>query len=126
MSGKYDIVIEQGSTFNLAITMKYSDGTPRDLTDWIIPGVSPRGQVRKRHRSDDPPLANFSFAITDAVNGKLIVIMTARQTAELSAGETQTDSRSKYVWDFEIENSKTGEVKRVLDGHCYVSPEVTR
>src|SRR5512136_2402663 len=104
MAGKYDITIDQGATFSLPITIKYSDGTPFDLTDWIISGVSPRGQIRKRHRSEDPPLANFNFVITDMVNGKLTIVMPANITADIQAGETQTDSRSKYVWDFEIEN----------------------
>jgi hypothetical protein len=126
MAGTWNITVEQGATFTLTCTIKASDGTPLNLTNWTIPGVSPRGQVRKRHRSDDPPIINFVFTINDAAAGRLTMSLTPESTTELSAGETSTDSRSIYVYDFEIQNSVTGEVKRILEGNCYVSPQVTR
>jgi hypothetical protein len=125
-AGSYSINVEQGATFNLLITIKLSDGTLFDLTNWIIAGVSPRGQIRRRKRADDPPLINFSFVISNPASGQITITLPASATAELAAGESATDARSTYVWDFEIENSVTGEVRRVLEGNCYVSAQVTR
>jgi hypothetical protein len=125
-AGLYNITIEQGATWNLLLTIKLSDGTLFDLTNWIISGVSPRGQIRRRKRSSDPPLANFSFVISSPLSGQITITLPASITSELDAGESTSDARSIYVWDFEIENSATGEVKRVLEGNCYVSSQVTR
>jgi len=124
-AGHYDIGVEQGSTFNLFITIKLSDGTLFDLTNWIS-FTSPRGQIRKRKRADDPPLVNFSFVISNPPSGQITITLPASVTVELVAGESATDARSTYVWDFEIENTITGEVRRVLEGNCYVSAQVTR
>jgi len=122
MAGTYNITIEQGSTFNMPITLKDSSGVPIDLTGWI-----PRGQIRKRRRSTTI-VASFSFILTDLLNGAMTIIMSAATTAGISAGETETDERSKYVWDFEIYRPIPGgeEVKRILEGAVHISPEVTR
>ena len=106
----------------MPITLKDSSGVPIDLTGWI-----PRGQIRKRRRSTTI-VASFSFILTDLLNGAMTIIMSAATTAVISAGETETDERSKYVWDFEIYRPIPGgeEVKRILEGAVHISPEVTR
>jgi hypothetical protein len=122
MPAQYDITIVQGATFSRNFTINYNTSpvTPFNLTGW-----SPRGQVRRRHRATDV-IKPFSFTITDAALGKITIWMSAKDTAEIPAGETTTDNRSKYVWDFELENITSGEVKRFLNGDVWVNPEVTR
>lgn len=120
MAGKYDITIEQGATFCLPITVYYSDNTAYNLTSW-----TPRGQVRRTRRSTTI-VASFTCTKTDPTNGKFEISMIDDVTGAIPCGESVTDSRSKYVYDVEMENTGTGEVKRLLEGSCYVSPEVTR
>jgi len=122
MAGRFDIQIYQGATFSLNLTISYntSPKTPFVLTNW-----KPRGQIRRRHRATDV-IKPFSFNITDAALGKITILMAAKDTGEIPAGETTTDNRSKYVWDFELENTSTGEVKRMLEGSVWMNPEVTK
>jgi hypothetical protein len=122
MPGRYDIQIIQGATFSLNLTINYntSPKTPFVLTGWV-----PRGQVRRRHRATDVTKP-FYFNITDAALGKITILMAAKDTGEIPAGETTTDNRSKYVWDFELENTTTFEVKRMLNGNVWINPEVTK
>lgn len=120
MAGRYDIIIEQGATFVLPMTIKDWSCQPFNLTGWFG-----RGQVRKTHRSTTI-VAHFAVTIVDALNGCLEAVLTDEQTRDIPTGETTTEQRSKYVYDIEIEKASTGEVKRLLEGYAYVSPEVTR
>lgn len=123
MPAQYDIQVIQGASFSLNFTLNYNTcptKTPFVLTNWV-----PRGQIRRRHRATDV-IKPFSFTITDASLGKITIWMSAKDTGEIPSGERTTDNRSKYVWDFELENTSTGEVKRLLNGSCWISPEVTK
>ena len=120
MAGRYDITIEQGASYELPLTLQNSDGTAFNLTDY-----TGRGQLRKYHRSTSV-VASFTVAITSpATLGQLTLSLTATETSVIPAGEEITDEKSKYVYDLEIVKS-TGEVKRILNGYAFVSPEVTR
>ena len=120
MAGYYDIKIEQGATFTLPIHIMNSDGTDFDLTTW-----SKRGQIRRTHRTGTK-IADFTFNVTDAVHGRMEICLTASVTATIVAGETESDLRGKYVYDIELYKSTPEEVKRLLNGFVYVSPEVTK
>lgn len=128
-AARYDLHIEQGATYYKPIIIKVSN-VPFDLTNWTA-----TGQIRKTHRSDTI-IAEFSFdvpttgaALTD---GAMTIKLTPLQTGAIVCGELETDSRSKYVYDIELTHSGTGggfaagEIKRLLEGFAYVSPEVTR
>jgi hypothetical protein len=119
MAGRFDIVLEQGASFVLPLTLRHADNTAFDLT-----GYTGRGQIRKFHRSTSV-IASFTV-VMDVVptTGKLTVSLTAVETAGISCGEEVTDEKSKYVYDLEIVSG--GNVKRILDGFVFVSPEVTR
>ena len=119
MSGRYDITIEQGATFCLPMTIKNHDGSHFDLTNW-----TGRGQIRKSHRATTV-ICSFVFTYHDRLKGKMEAGLSDEVTQQIPAGEVVTDPRSKYVYDIEIENT-TGQVKRLLEGNAYVSPEVTR
>ena len=128
MAGRYDITIEQGASFSLPITLNHYDNTAYNLT-----GYTGRGQLRRYHRSTDI-IVSFTVTIDPTpTTGRLIVSLTAVQTGAIPAGEEITDTRSKYVYDLELEKTSAGgdsvaigTVKRVLEGTAYVSPEVTR
>ena len=111
MSGKLDIVIEQGVKFQRTVQIKDKDDNAVD-----IGGDTFQGQVRKRHNSADTEAA-FSISITDAENGKISVSITQTQTTAMEAGE--------YVYDINWTPS-VGNKVRLLEGIATVSPGVTR
>lgn len=111
----YNIVIEQGATFQLNLTWKDADGNPINLT-----GYDARMQVRKRYTSTTPML---SFSVT----GGEIVLGGAAGTIAITGAATVTDDiTDKYgVWDLEL-ISGGGIVYRLLEGSAEIRPEVTR
>lgn len=124
MAGRKDITIYQGSTFTLSLTIKRGDGTPFPLT-----GYSARGQIR-RHMRSCSAIQEFTCVITPPPeDGQIVISLTPQQTGAITAGDTVTDPRSKYVYDVEIYQgtppSETA-VKRVIEGYAYIDPEVTR
>lgn len=124
MAGRFDMEVEQGSTFSLPVRVRKWDGTYMDLSTW-----SPRGKIRKHHRSLDVTAA-FTFNESQASTGWLIIQLSSVVTAGITAGETETDPRGQYVYDIEVIQdhgvTPTNEVKRLLEGYVRVSPEVTR
>lgn len=110
MSGKLDLVIEQGSTFNRQITIKDSANVAVDIsTDSFA------GQVRKRHQSSTTE-ATMSFTITDGAAGQVTATISATDTANMDTGD--------FVYDIEWTSGST--VTRLLEGVATVTPEVTR
>jgi hypothetical protein len=121
MAGRYDIIIEQGATFLLPMTIKNSNGTLFDLT-----GYTAKGCI-KRNRRSQVIVASFSFTYdVDRTLGKMEASLDDETTEAIPAGETTTDPRSKYVYDIAIENETIDQAKRLLEGFAYISPEVTR
>lgn len=111
MSGKLDIVIEQGVKFQRTVQIKDKDENPVDITDDTF-----SGQVRKRHNSTDETL-RFNITVADAANGKISVSLSESETTAVEAGE--------YVYDMTWEPS-VGNKVRLLEGIATVSPGVTR
>ena len=110
MSGKLDLIIEQGATFSRVITIKNSSNVAVNIsTDSFA------GQVRKRHQSGTK-VADFDFSITDGANGEV--------TATISHANTTTMDTGDFVYDIEWTSGST--VTRLLEGTATVTPEVTR
>lgn len=113
-AGRYDITIEQGSTFRLTIVWKIGD-TPVDVTDF-------QARLQIRERISD---AATVLSLTDADHitvgtddGAFEIVVVDEETAAL-------DYRSPGFYDFEVE-SPGGEVTRLLHGRAGLSREVTR
>jgi hypothetical protein len=100
--------IEQGSTFEMEITVRNSDGSLYDLTT-----ASVAAQIR------ETTAATTSVAFTTAINTTTSVI-----TLSLSATVTAAISFESGVWDCEITEGST--VTRILEGKVDISPEVTK
>jgi hypothetical protein len=113
MAGKYNITIDQGSTFNFQFTVKTS-GTPWNLTSYTA-----RMQIRSSVEAKTAllSLTNGSGITLGGALGTVAVTISATQTAALLAG--------KHVWDIELV-SAGGEVSRILEGKATVKAEVTR
>lgn len=103
-----NIVIDQGSTFSLDITMTNADGSAKDLTDYTV-----TAQLRKSYYSSTA--TDFTVVTVD-LSGGITLSLTAAQTGNLKAG--------RYVYDCEAASSS--ETIRVVEGIVTVTPQVTK
>lgn len=116
-AGEKDFEIEQGTTFIREIT--WQTGDPAAAVD--ITGYTIRLQAREDIDDATPVLdmntGNSQIVITDAVNGKFEL--------RLTAAESEALNFEGAIYDLECE-SGGGVVTRLLQGAITVLPEVTR
>ncbi len=109
MSGKHNIVAEQGATFNFNFRVE-TDGTPWNLSDYTF-----AMQVRRSTASSTTLLNVTSATMTNL----------GRVSVSVSATTMNTVSAGRWVYDIEL-TSSGGEVTRILEGRFIVTPQVTR
>jgi len=109
MSGKHNIVAEQGATFNLNFRVE-TDGTP-----WNLTGYTFAMQVR-RSTSATTTLLNLTTATMTSV-GHVSATVSATTMSGVPAG--------RWVYDIEL-TSSGGEVTRILEGRFIVTAQVTQ
>ena len=107
-----NLVIDQGTTYSLTITVSDYNGNAIDLDGYTL-----RSQLRKSYGAT----SYTSFTVTaaeDTTTGELTISLSASQTSALKAG--------RYVYDVEIVAPVTEDstVTRVLEGIITVSPQV--
>lgn len=116
-AGKLNLKIEQGATFRQSLQWKTGD----PATSVNLTGYQARMQIRSDVTSAvvlaDMTTANGRILITDAVNGKFDLYLTAVETAALSF--------ESGVYDLELV-APDNTVTRLLAGSVVLSPEVTR
>ena len=112
-----DYLLPQGSDIQLDfqfIIGTLSAGTPLDMTGYT-------GRMQMRLATDavilDLTTANGGFVLTDAVNGKFALI--------ISAADTEALNPLSGVYDIEIITA-AGKISRMLEGDMAFSREVTR
>jgi hypothetical protein len=112
-AGKYNIKVEQGTTFILDFTIK-TGSTPWNLTNYTA-----RMQVRTS--------VNATTTLLSITNSDYITLGGSLGTVAISVPASLTDDliAGRHVYDFELVSSG-GQVWRVLEGKFSVSPEVTR
>ena len=109
MSGKYNIVAEQGATFNLNFRVE-TDGTP-----WNLTGYTFAMQVR-RSSASTTTLLDIDTATMTAL-GHVSVTVDATTMSDVPAG--------RWVYDIEL-TSSGDEVTRILEGRFIVTAQVTQ
>lgn len=115
-AANYDIIIEQGSVFDLNLVYKDSNEVPINLT-----GYSARMQVRQKYSSPDPLLSLVSP--TNITLGGALGTIHAKATASM----TQALTIKQGVYDLElVPPSGAGDAFRLVEGAVIVTPEVTR
>lgn len=115
LAGRYNIVCDQGSSFERIIEIKDSDGVVFSLT-----GYTARMQVRR-----DVDASSFLIELTNA-NGRLVIngalgAITMTLTPQLTAALTKDG-----VYDLEIVKTSTGEVHKILRGEFRLEREISR
>jgi len=135
VAGRYNITCQQGSTFDLQLTLQYTNPDyatgcggaevcPEFLL-WDLTGYTARMQVRRYIESATPTatlttenISTFRIILgnADPVDGTINLFIRAEDTRALT---------TSGVYDIEI-ISPSNEVDRILQGDFILSPEVTR
>jgi hypothetical protein len=134
-AGRYNIALEQGTTFQLSFTWRApatpqaraadpkAVGPPIDLT-----GYTAKMQVRQKLSSVTPEhefTTENGGIVLGGELGTVTIQATAEETASWSWGSADTSQRMVGIYDLELVNSD-GEVRRLLEGSFTVKREVTR
>lgn len=107
---RYDLRIEQGSDYRLQIPIVNDEGQPFVVTGW-----SARGQIRLSLNDEQPVFELYDHLALGVTTVELLL------PAEVTAEWTWRQAR----YDIELVNPE-GRPTRLLEGHVFVSPEVTR
>ena len=109
MATKTNLVIDQGSTFSVTISVLDADGNTVDLTNYT--GAA---QMRKHYTSNTAT----AFTVTlGGANGTVSLAMNAATTSNVTSG--------RYVYDVEITDTNTLSITRIIEGIVTVTPQVT-
>lgn len=111
-AGKYDFVIEQGSSFTLAITYKDCDQVPIDLTGWCA-RLTWRTTTSVEIFSTETVNPSYRFDI-DEPNGKLILQFPASVTNDFNFNTAKYDLELQSPVDFYTTGGKV--TVRILYG----------
>ena len=105
-----NLYLDQGSDFNITLTLTSSNGSPLDLT-----GYTASSQMRKSYGSS--LYYEFLCTIIDELEGKIKLEMTAADSDNIKPG--------RWLYDVEITH-KDGRIKRVVEGAVIVTGQITR
>lgn len=106
-----NLFIDQGSDFSAIVTLNNQNGTPINLTDFLV-----KSQFRKSYQSSTA--VTFTVTVHNALQGKIRIQLPADSSSNVAAG--------RYLYDVEITSSLTSEKKRVLEGIVVLTPEITK
>lgn len=125
LENKYDITLQQGSSYDLMLVVKDETGNLKNITDY-----SARMQIRPSY-SSSTVLADLSSdtgsIIIDEANSTIRIAMTSTSTANIKIDLTKNTKPpySVYVYDLETTDS-LGKVSKLIYGDVTVYGEVTR
>lgn len=110
MAAISNLYIDQGSDYQITVSMTGADGTALNLT-----GASFLAQLRRSHGSS---AVSGTFSTShDATGGNLTLSLTDVVTASISEG--------RYFYDV-LMTDNAGSKTRVLEGQATVTPSVSR
>jgi len=111
-AANYDLVIDQGSTFVIDLTIKES-GSAKNLT-----GYAARAQMRSTKTSSAVAASFTCSIVAPASNGVVKMELPATTSSAMAAGV--------YFYDLEIHTGSDVIVKRLIEGKVTINQEVTR
>lgn len=114
-AGTYDIVCEQGATFQRTLVWQDETETPIDLT----------GYTARMHVRPSVKAADVVVQLTTE-NGRIVLYPSlGKIELQLTAAVTETLPARACVYDLELV-APSGIVTRLLQGQFSITPEVTR
>lgn len=108
-AGTYNIEIEKGIYYDVSFTLKDSNGTVMDVTDFTF-----RAEVRRK--SDTGLIKSFTVTKTDAENGVIQLKMIGSDTSALPVGVLK--------WDL-IAKDGADKIRRYLGGKVTITDSVS-
>lgn len=118
MGNKFNIIIQQGATFKLHLTLKDSGNVLIDLT-----GCTARMEIKSNYAD----LAGAAIvSITETLNSQgQLVLGGAAGTIDILILATHTDTllAESYFYDLELQTGT--DVERIMQGNALVDPQVT-
>jgi len=112
LAGTYNIICEQGATFQRNISVVNADNTEPDYTS-----STARMQVR-------PTVTSETIIIELTTENSRITLLDNTITLDITADDTEALPTGAYKYDLEIQTG--ADVIRLVQGSFTVSPEVTR
>jgi hypothetical protein len=110
-ASRYDLVVEQGVTWALTVTVRKKNGLPLSLFGYVG-----KSQIKKSHSEEDL-IDEFSVEITDPEKGILVMRLSEEQTSVMDF--------TVGVYDV-ILISPDRVTARILEGSVKFSPRVTK
>lgn len=107
-SAKHNLIIDQGSDFNMKLTFR------QDKVNMNLTGYNIRGQIRQA-KSSGTVIASFTGTVVNAATGEFMLSMPAATSSAILPGT--------YFYDVEVYGAST---TRALEGKVIITPEVTR
>jgi hypothetical protein len=107
MSTKANIIIEQGTTFNVPLTLNDINGNPL-----VVTSLTANAEMRRYYNA-----VNSTSFTTTLANGTLTLSMTAEATSNLYPG--------RYVYDVIVTDTTSNNISRIAEGVVTVKPSVT-
>lgn len=107
IASKFNIIIEQGTTYSEAFPLEDVNGLPLDVT-----GYTAVAKMRRDYAS----VNSVSFTVTLA-NGSITLAMANNITSIVEAG--------RYVYDVKV-YAASNNVSRIFEGIATVTPEVSK
>lgn len=111
MAAVSNLVIDQGTTYSVTITVNDDTGVARDLS-----GFTARAQMRRSYYTTSNTALTVS--VSSPADGEISMSLSATQTSALKAG--------RYVYDLELVSANANIVERIVEGIITVYPEVTK
>jgi hypothetical protein len=111
---KYDIAIDQGATFELAMVYKDAAGVVVNLTGYTV-----AMQIRAS-------VGGKMFASATTANGRITVNASGNIAIAIPAAETANINVEQAVYDLFLHAPGGDPVKKLLYGDAVVNPSVTR
>jgi len=108
-AGVYNLDIEQGTTFQLNLSLDQPAGTDVDITNYTFDG-----KLAKSYYDEDA--VSMSSQIVNASTGEVQLSLTPAQTAALQYG-------IEYVYDIDFTDDN-GVTSRLLQGRATILPGV--
>ena len=112
-AGKYNINVEQGTTYSVRFTYKDDTNNPVDLTDYTA-------QIQFRETKD------ATTTIYDSSTGGDITLGGVDGTIDLSINTATTTAFDFDNCVYDLELTLDNETIRLIEGRVYLSKEVTR
>lgn len=119
-AGKYNITVEQGSTFDLKLLYEDSNGDAVDLT-----GYSAKMQIRPDY-ADLTDTTYLTLSSSLDVDGSGLIINPTSGSLNIFITATKTDLFTFDHAKYDLELYYSSSVTRLLEGNVNIKKSVTR